>query len=130
MSEINAMRRILLALGGRPNTRLFRNNVGMGWAGRVIKRTQNNITLTDYRPLHAGLVKGSSDLIGWNTVEITPDMVGRRIAVFTAIEVKAGPRSRRTPEQVAFIEAVNTFGGIAGVVTNEDEATQIITTNQ
>lgn len=35
------------------------------------------------RKVRAGLeVPGSSDLIGWHTVTITPDMVGKRVAIF------------------------------------------------
>ena len=30
----------------------------------------------------------SSDLIGWTEIIITPEMIGKRVAVFTAIEVK------------------------------------------
>jgi hypothetical protein len=37
--------------------------------------------------LKYGLCLGSSDLIGWTIREITPDMVEKKVAVFTAIQV-------------------------------------------
>lgn len=54
---------------------------------------------------------GGSDLIGYKIITITPDMVGKRVAVFTAIEtkIKGGTKSS---EQKLFIEAVNKNGGI------------------
>lgn len=116
----------MLALGGLRYVRLFRNNVGMAWVGQVLNQTSTTITLVNYRPLHAGLVKGSSDLIGWHSIEVTPEMVGKRIAVFTAIEVKASSKSRRSPEQMAFIQSVHTHGGYAGVATDPIEAQQIV----
>lgn len=119
------MKRIMLALGSLKTTRLFRNNVAMAWVGRIVKRTPTTITLADYRPLHAGLARGSSDLVGWHTVEVTPDMVGKRIAMFTAIEVKENG-GRISVEQVAFIQTVRQFGGIAGIAHNPEEALNII----
>jgi len=51
-------------------------------------------------------------------------MVGRRVAVFTAVEIKAD--TSPTPEQINFIEAVQEAGGIAGVAHSADEAEGII----
>lgn len=103
---------IQLAVGKLSNVRLFRNNVAMAWTGQISQRSGNSITLLNPRPLHAGLTKGSSDLIGWTTVEITPDMVGQKVAVFTAVEVKAGPKSKRTDEQINFVDQLQKSGGI------------------
>jgi hypothetical protein len=122
--ESNNMKRIMLAMGSIKETRLFRNNVAFAYVGRIVSKTPNTITLVDWRPLHAGLCKGSSDLIGWHTVEITPEMVGKKIAVFTAIEVK-GEKGKASAEQVQFINAVNMSGGAAGVATTAEEAKKI-----
>lgn len=70
--------------------------------------------------MRAGLCEGSSDLIGWTTVEITPEMVGRKVAVFTAVEVKV-PGKRPTAEQVNFLAQVRTAGGIAEVLTDAEQ---------
>ena len=72
-----------------------------------------------------GLARGSADLIGWRTITITPDMVGRQVAVFTSIEVKT-PTGRIRPEQQAWIGCVQAAGGIAGIARSIADATQII----
>jgi hypothetical protein len=46
-----------------------------------------DIVLRKARPVAVG-VPGMSDLIGWTKIQVTPDMVGKEIAMFTAVEVK------------------------------------------
>ncbi len=82
------------------NIRLFRNSVG-----RLQDRTGRWIAYGVCNP-------GGSDLIGYRTIIVTPEMVGRRLAIFTAIEGKTG-RATTTPEQANFISAVYQAGGIA-----------------
>lgn len=77
-----------------------------------------------YRPLNSGLCVGSSDLIGWTTVEITPEMVGRKVAVFTALELKT-KKLQATKEQLNFIEQVKLSGGIAGIVRKIEDVQEI-----
>ena len=124
MKESDIQNRALLALSHGP-TRLFRSNTGTGWVGKLISRVGRTITLQDYRPLHAGLCKGSSDTIGWHSVTITPDMVGTKIAVFTAIEFKAA-RRRPTTEQAHFGEQVQAAGGLFGVAWTVEDAVKIL----
>lgn len=69
--------------------------------------------------------KGAADLIGWKTIEITPDMMGKKVAVFCAIEVKRPGLEART-EQKAYLKKVDTAGGIAGVAHSVREAKSII----
>lgn len=112
--ETTLQQRIRLALGTRSDLRLFRNNTG---------------TLPDPRtgrPVQFGLARGSADLIGWRTVTITPDMVGRRIAVFTSIEIKT-TTGRITPQQRSWLDAVHRAGGVAGVARSVGDALQIVT---
>jgi hypothetical protein len=106
--ETPLMQRIRLAAGARPDARLFRNNTGV-----LLDRFG--------RPVRYGLCTGSSDLIGWRTVELG----GRRVAVFTAIEVKL-PLGRLEPAQRNFIEAVKAAGGIAGVARSPLEAKELL----
>lgn len=105
----------LMLLATSMGNRLFRNNVGMSWVGTIIHKDINTLTLSHPRPFHSGLAKGSSDLIGWTTKLVTQDMVGKKIAVFTAYEVKT-KNLKSTPEQEAFINIVNDSGGIAKVI--------------
>lgn len=125
MSETTITRQIMLAIGKhRPKTRIFRNNTGMGWQGESVTKG-DVLIIKNPRPLQAGLCEGSSDLIGWTTTEITPDMVGKRVAIFTAIEVKTATGRPSTAQQ-NFIEQVRKAGGIAGIARTESEATEIL----
>jgi hypothetical protein len=69
--------------------------------------------------------KGGSDLIGLHTITIRPDHVGKRMAVFLAVECKS-PTGKATPEQSNFIRYIQDAGGIAGVARSADEATNLI----
>lgn len=131
LSESNLMRLIMLRLS-KSGVRIFRNNVAMAWVGKsqrisaptTVKLNIGDVVIRNARPLHAGLCNGSSDLIGWTPTTITEAMVGRRVAVFTAIEVKAETQAHA--DQVKFIEAVQDGGGIAGIARSLDEAVGII----
>lgn len=126
MSEHHTQQEIRLALSNG-DSRVFRNNVGVGWTGTVKRLPGGRVLIEDARPLDAGLCKGSSDLIGWKSITITPEMVGGHIAVFTAIEVK-GPKTRITPEQTNFLARVTEAGGLAGIARSVSDAINI--TNQ
>ncbi|WP_299078746.1 VRR-NUC domain-containing protein [uncultured Paraglaciecola sp.] len=104
---------ILLASTKR-GARLFRQNTGMGWVGKILGKTKTAITLGNPRPLHAGLCKGSSDIIGITPIVVTQEMVGKTVGLFTAREVKAG-NDQLTTEQRKFLEMVNKLGGIGMV---------------
>lgn len=131
MTEGNLTKKILLELAKKyPNLRLFRNNTGTGWQGKVIKHTASQLILENPRPLRAGLIKGSSDLIGLQSIEITPEMVGQRVAIFTAFEVKTF-KGKASPEQFNFVQFVKKFGGISGIIRDFDDANELLkTTNK
>lgn len=120
MLERDIMRLIWVALSKNGVT-LFRNNVALAWVGRLISRDARTgrVVLDASRPLHAGLCDGSSDLVGFKSVIITPEMVGRKIAVFVAVETKA-KRGRVSGTQENFLSVVKTAGGI-GIVANSEE---------
>lgn len=146
MLESESMRDVWRALS-RGSRRVFRNNVGRGWAGgnrhrKAARVTPENlaaaraslrpgdVVIPLARPLHAGLQTGSADLIGWETVEIevTAAMVSRliRLAVFASVETKAPARGRAEPAQLNWLEQVRQAGGIAVIArTPEDAASQI-----
>jgi hypothetical protein len=117
-----------IAAGVPDNCRLFRNNVGSYYQGirrRVKIDGVYKTVLTDIRLIECGLFVGSSDQIGYTTIEITQEMVGKKIAVFTAIEAKA-ENGKASEEQLNFIDQVLTAGGIAGVIKNAEEAKKLI----
>jgi hypothetical protein len=66
---------------------------------------------------------GGSDLIGYKIVTITPDMVGKNVAIFAALEAKKG-KNGASEDQIKFINAAKNNGGIAGVFRNLDDIIQ------
>lgn len=123
MSEKSVQNEIISKLCRGP-VRLFRNNVGLGFQGTVSEILEGSwLLLRPFRRIKFGLFPGSSDFIGWKTVEITQDMVGDKVAVFVAIEVKApGKKVKPGSPQANFINRVNLSGGIAFAATNVEEA--------
>lgn len=128
--------RIAASKGG---ARVFRNNRGFFVTIDCIEKIRKAVmqpnpvkavmeTLKTLRRVRAGLeVPGSSDLIGWHTITVTPEMVGKQIAVFTAPEVKR-PGQYPSPDQRKFITNVQEAGGIAGVVHSGDEMALLLKT--
>ncbi len=123
----------LLALGSRPDCRVFRNSVGLARDPKTGQHVQ------------FGLVKGASDIIGlaraeplhalaalerWAHLLPANDLALIRAALapvgrFLALEVKSAKGWVR-PEQLAFIEMVKRLGGIAGVVRSVHEALALV----
>lgn len=104
--EANIEKEVVLAASEDGN-RLFRNNVGAykDRRGVWIKYGVGGV--------------GGSDELGWTAITITPEMVGRVIPVFTAVEIKSA-KGRVRKEQEMFIGSVKRGGGIAGVVRSVD----------
>jgi len=67
----------------------------------------------------------SSDLIGWTEIVVTPEMIGQRIAIFTAVEIKRqswkATKDEREEKQRNFINWIKARGGIAGMVNSVDD---------
>lgn len=111
MIETTLMKKVQI-IASSIGARLFRNQVGT--YKTIDKQGQ-------VRYLSSGLCKGSSDLIGWRQLIITKDMVGHRMAQFTAVEVKT-PGGIVSDEQIAFIGAVRNAGGLGFVCRTEKDA--------
>lgn len=125
MLESEKTKEILLSVSKSfKNFKVFRNNVGTGWVGQSV-RIKEGMLIQNPRPLKAGLCEGSSDYIGWTIKEITPDMIGKKIAIFTAIEFKA-EKGLAKEKQLNFIKIVRDSGGCAGIVKNENDLIEII----
>jgi hypothetical protein len=126
-TEATILGRIRRALGTLPHVRLFRNDCGVAWAGQLIERRGTTVTLRRAQRITYGLQPGSSDLVGWQSVEITPEMVGRRVAVFTSIEVKT-ERGRVSQPQQRWLYALHKAGGNVGVARSVEEAETLLDT--
>jgi hypothetical protein len=97
-------------------TRAWRNNVGTAKINGMIVRF--------------GIPgPGGSDLIGLHSMTITPEMVGKRVAVFLAIECKSST-GKPSSDQIAFIEYIQAVGGLAGVARSGEEALNLISNFQ
>ena len=102
----------------RLGTTMFRNNVG---AAEMINKNTGKKYVVKF-----GLCEGSSDLIGITPIKITQGMVGKKIGVFTAIEVKKDVNKKydkhRMETQKRFIDFVNGKGGFAFKADDPDKA--------
>lgn len=112
--ETQLQQRIRLSCS-RGRARLFRNNVGAlrdATTGRLIR---------------FGLQPGSGDLIGWRSVVIGPEHLGRQLAQFVSVEVKAPGQARRArPDQRAWQQQVTAAGGLACIVDSEAQAVECV----
>lgn len=106
---------------------LLRNNSGAltDKEGRLVRYGLGNVSKQ-----HNEVFK-SSDLIGIKSVVITPEMVGKTVGVFTAVECKAegwkrSKKNKKEQAQSNFIEWVKNRGGIAGFASSLEEYQQLI----
>lgn len=113
MSDESEVQQHIQIEASKLGNKLFRNNSGsfqdktgrVVWFGLGVVSSQQNKYFK------------SSDLIGFTPITITSDMIGRKIAVFTAVEVKKTKwKYTATDREVAqkkFLDVVNMNGGIA-----------------
>jgi hypothetical protein len=113
MLEAENQKAITRTMDALRHVQIFRNNRGR--RGKVTYGLNN-----------AKFKTGTSDLIGWTSVEITPEMVGDKVAIFTALEIKADAKSSYTTNQADFINEVIAAGGRAGFACGTDDAMDII----
>lgn len=107
---------------------LMRNNCGclMDDTGRPVRYGLNNISKKHQDKI------ASSDLIGFKRVIITQDMVGKTVAIFTAVEVKKEDWKedkkfdKREAAQNAFIKWIKANGGIAGFCNCVDKLKDVL----
>lgn len=107
---------------------LMRNNSGalVDKDGRPVRFGLGNVSKA-----HNDKIK-SSDLIGITKIVITPDMVGKTVGIFTAIECKEEAWKEfkkldaRELAQRNFIEWVKSNGGLAGFANGIDKIEKIL----
>jgi hypothetical protein len=124
-SEAKNTRDIIKHVNQRDNVRIFRNNVGVGYCGTLIKRSGDTITLKNARPVRFGLHVGSGDWIGVHRVKITPDMVGKEIGQFVSIEIKSG-KGKESDEQKNWKRFIKWMGGIAETVRSVEDVGKVL----
>lgn len=120
---------IRMAVGLLPHCRFFRNHVGTGWHGKEDREAKpGKLVLINARKVSFGLQEGSQDLFGWVSVEITPEMVGKRIAIAAGIEVKR-PGEKPKPHQENWARMMGDLGGICIVATSPEQALEELRRN-
>ncbi len=101
MTEAEFMRRLMLALGRRPDMRIWRQNVG----SVPVRDDRGRIV----RVFHAGVPKGAADISGF----VRPE--GWRLE----IEVK-GPGGELRPEQETFARLVTAGGCVYALAAYQE----------
>ena len=101
------------------------NDAGREWArtrnGELYRNRRGMVHLASGKMMPIGLgPNGAGDLIGPMTVTITPEMVGRTVAIYSEFESKT-PIGRIAPHQLERIQYVTDLGGIAGVCRNAQD---------
>lgn len=121
----------------------FRNDCGMGFVGgqeahilphqhvkarmvngRIVFLSAAETIIVKPHRIHYGLFNGSGDRVGWRTITITPDMVGKQIAQFLSVEVKT-LRDRMSDEQKKWAAAVTRDGGRAEIWRETSKGVEI-----
>jgi hypothetical protein len=135
MKENPVKARIRLHVGGRHDVILLSNPSGLGVVGDIRKFTTGAEFTIVHNPRYQsfglgakpGAGKGGEfpDFVGVRCVTITPDMVGQEIGVFFGIEAKA-PGKNATPGQLQKIALLRSFGALAGVAHNQEEALEVL----
>ena len=126
MNESSVQQRVRLDAASQ-QIELWRNNSGclIDQTGRPVRYGLCN----DSAGLNARIK--SSDLVGLTPTFVTPQMVGRVLGVFTAIECKKEgwhmtPSDDRAIAQAAFHDIVRRAGGFAGFATCVEDFRKIV----
>lgn len=107
----------------------FRNNVGGAWTGKKVKEYTKNgkryAVIENPRWITFGLFKGSGDRIGWKSITVTADMVGKKFAQFLSLEFK-DEKGRARKDQITWHENVWRDGGLTGFCRNDDDVRRVL----
>lgn len=122
-SETNIVRQCL-ERASKLGHRLWRQQVGTGWIGKARKLDDGYVIIQNARPFHAGF-EGLLDTGGFTLVTVTPEMVGKKIPLFTEIEVKTKTGAVRDAQRKR-ISYIRSVGGYAGIARCADDVDRII----
>jgi hypothetical protein len=106
--------------------RLWITPSAMLWAGQAQQLDGGRVMLTGARRVRVGR-DGMSDLNGWTSVTITPEMVGMRLPISTSVEVKVPSGGKQSDKQKDWISMVKMHGGIAGFSRSLDDYDALVT---
>lgn len=86
------------------------------------KKVLSDAQAWHYMPVQNGMGRvGIPDLIACVPITITPNMVGKRVGVFVAVETKApGKDKNTTPNQKRNLEGIHEAGGMAVATSDSD----------
>jgi hypothetical protein len=112
-----------VALVDYPDMAMFRNNTGMYYNDYGVPICVG----VAGKPHAKAETLGGSDKIGWTSVVVTPDMVGKRVAIFTAHELKSDKlsKTKSLAAQENFGARVILAGGYFGFVATPDDILRI-----
>ncbi len=111
------------------------NDAVKAWAnlrnGTLYRNRRGMLTLPSGGKMPYGLgPNGYGDNVGYLTITVTPEMVGRRIAVYTMVECKRADKALHAPDpddpQLKYILEVTDAGGIAGFARHAEDAELIL----
>lgn len=111
-----------LVMAADKGWRMSRNYHSILFTGRVSEEYESSaghvVTLIGARRIRTGLfAPGGSGSMGWQSITITPDMVGKRVAVFTAIDPCQGGIKTLPAQARAFLRSLVNAGGRSYVVS-------------
>lgn len=126
MKEHDIQNEIRLHISQLGRSVIYRGNVGQAWTGsKAVRMSDGSVTISNAHPFSTGLPLGFPDLFGFTMVEITPEMVGSSLPVFTAVEVKQ-PGKKPTRAQQHCLEFLQSKNCLAGIAHGVDDAENII----
>ncbi|WP_159711573.1 hypothetical protein [Geminicoccus flavidas] len=118
---------------GKQGGKAFRLNSGKAWAGKGQRQPDGSVIIPYPQHITVGFgyvdntaVSGPGDLFGWLPVVITPEMVGKTVAVALSAEAKRLVGGVVSKDQRDWIELVDGDGGIAGVVRTASDVRGLI----
>lgn len=103
--------------GLTPSQRRFRIVSVSAWVGEARRLPNGDVVLRGARRVRTA-VPGMFDFIGWDSVVVTPDMVGQTVAIFAGDEVKS-EHDRLSKFQKMLGECLKRMGGHWNIVTEK-----------
>lgn len=90
---------------------------------KIISPTLKKLSAWEFMPVSNGMGKaGIPDHIAAVPIRITPEMVGKRVAIFMSIEAKApNKKHNASDKQKEQMKQIDEADGITGVVSCQDD---------